>query len=400
MAALLLALSTAHAQRSPSWILCENKDAKPPDQQIAGCTAIIETGREPRPSLAIAYNNRGIAHAARKEFDRAIADYEEAIKLLPNADFPYNNRGNAWLERKDYDRAMADYDKAIALNPRNARAYNNRGKIWAERKEYDRALLDYDQAIKLVPSYANAFFNRGNVWREKRDRDRAMADYGEAIRLDPKDALAHSGRGTLWYDVDAYDKAIVDYSEAIRLDPSHATTYFMRANALVGTNAYDRALNDYGQAIYLDGSNPAAYRFRGFVQFNLGDFSKAASDLARGATGPVDAYAMLWLHLARVRMGGQDGKNELLQTATQLPSTAWPRPIVELYLGRRSLDEASAAAATPEQRCEFSFYAGQWHLLRGAKAAARQALQTAAEFCPKSFIEHRGAVAELARLPQ
>ena len=397
---LLLGLSPAHAQRSPNWLLCENKDGKPLDQQITGCTAIIDSGREPRPTLAIAHNNRGIALFAKGDHDRALLDYNEAIRLLPNADYPYNNRGNLWLEKKNYDLAMADYDKAISLNPNNARAYNNRGKIWTERKQYDRALLDYEQAIKLAPSYANAFYNRGNVWRERRDRDRAMADYSEAIRLDPKDALAYTGRGNLWYEVDEYEKAIADYGQAIRLNPSHATTYFQRANALAGSRAYDRALSDYGQAIYLDNSNSAAYRYRGFVQFNLGDFGKAASDLARGAAGPVDAYAMLWLHLARVRAGAQDAKNELSQTATQLPATAWPRPIVEFYLGRRSLDDASAAATTPDQRCEISFYAGQWHILRNAKAAAQQALQKAVETCPKSFIEYRGALAELARLQQ
>src|SRR5262249_61624105 len=102
----------------------------------------------------------------------------------------------------------------------------------------------------------------------------------------------------------------------------------------------------------------------------------------------------------RVRMAGEDGRHESSPTATQPPATACPRPIVELYLGRRSLDEASAAATTPGHRCEVSFSAGQWHLLQGAKAAAQQALQKAAEPCPKSFIEYRGAVAELSRLSQ
>jgi len=44
------------------------------------------------------------------------------------------------------------------------------------------------------------------------------------------------------------------------------------------------------------------------------------------------------------------------------------------------------------------FYAGEWQLLRGDRAAAAAALKMAVETCPKSFIEFKGAKAELTRI--
>jgi lipoprotein NlpI len=57
-----------------------------------------------------------------------------------------------------------------------------------------------------------------------------------------------------------------------------------------------------------------------------------------------------------------------------------------------------AAATTPAQTCEAQFYVGEWKLLRGDKAGATAAWQAAADSCPRSFTERKGASAELKRL--
>src|SRR5687768_17445347 len=52
----------------------------------------------------------------------------------------YNKRGVVYSNRKEYDRAIADFTEAIRLNPREALFYNNRGRIYSNRREYDRAI--------------------------------------------------------------------------------------------------------------------------------------------------------------------------------------------------------------------------------------------------------------------
>src|ERR1700722_10271700 len=93
--------------------------------------------------------------------------------------FAYNNKG-------DYDRAITDMNEAIRLDPENAVAFSNRGLAYAGRGDNDRAIADYNEAIRLDAKSAAAFANHGNAYRDKRDYDRAIADYSEAIRLDPK----------------------------------------------------------------------------------------------------------------------------------------------------------------------------------------------------------------------
>ena len=132
---------------------------------------------------------------AKGEYDRAIADYTEAIRLDPKHAAAFNNRGLAWTAKGEHDRAIADYTEAIRLDPKHAAAFYNRGNAWSAKGEYDRAIADYTEAIRLDPNYATAFNNRGNAWAAKGEYDRAIADYTEAIRLDPKHANAFNNRG-------------------------------------------------------------------------------------------------------------------------------------------------------------------------------------------------------------
>jgi len=53
----------------------------------------------------------------KKEYDGAVADFSEAIKLDPRTANGYVSRGLAYRAKGDYDRAIADQSEALRLNP-------------------------------------------------------------------------------------------------------------------------------------------------------------------------------------------------------------------------------------------------------------------------------------------
>ena len=61
---------------------------------------------------AIALSNRGIEFVAKGELDRAIRDYDQAIKL--NYVDALNNRGFAFANKGKFKRAIRDYDNKLA----------------------------------------------------------------------------------------------------------------------------------------------------------------------------------------------------------------------------------------------------------------------------------------------
>ena len=63
----------------------------------------------------MAYSNRGLAYHYLGQLDRAIEDYDEAIRLNPNLAETYYNRGRAYKEQGKKAEAIADFEKSIAL---------------------------------------------------------------------------------------------------------------------------------------------------------------------------------------------------------------------------------------------------------------------------------------------
>ena len=125
----------------------------------------------------------------------AIADYDEAIKIRPEAKF-LTNRGDAYQARKDYDRAIADYDAALKLDPKFQRAYNNRGAAWRHKGDRGRALQDYAEAVRLNPSDKTAAENHQEI--AQRDRAAGLADLPEEpAELQLRHRQAPGGKGDL-----------------------------------------------------------------------------------------------------------------------------------------------------------------------------------------------------------
>jgi tetratricopeptide (TPR) repeat protein len=190
---------------------------------IEACTAIIFL--DPRNDGA--FVNRGIAHRRVGDLERAVRDYDEAIRLNPRAADAFNNRGNAFRDLDDFARAIRDYDEAIRLNPGYAQAYSNRGIISLELGDLDRAIVDFDRAIEEDPAYANAFRNRGIARTEQNQFDLAIKDFDEAFRLDPSAgrgneyALALYGRGIV-RERDGDSRGREDVEHAKRLLPNVA----------------------------------------------------------------------------------------------------------------------------------------------------------------------------------
>jgi tetratricopeptide (TPR) repeat protein len=87
------------------------------DQKIEGCTALIQSGHETTMGLVIAYNMRGVAYAAKGQYDQAIADYTQVIALKPDYALYYMHRGLAYEGKGSRDQAIADFRAALKLDP-------------------------------------------------------------------------------------------------------------------------------------------------------------------------------------------------------------------------------------------------------------------------------------------
>lgn len=198
------------------------------DGAIADYNESIRLG----PGVATPWNNRGNTKKAKGDIDGAIADFDEAVRLRPDLVAVWINRGGAKSEKGDFDGAIADYDEVIRLQPNYAPAWNNRGGAKSKNGDHNGAIADCNKAIRLRPNYAEAWNNRGSAKGRKGDLDGAIADFDEAIRLRSDDAHTWYNRGSAKGQKGDYDDAITDFDEALRLQPGYEDAIHNRKLAL------------------------------------------------------------------------------------------------------------------------------------------------------------------------
>lgn len=268
----------AMAQLSPDWTQCVGGPRISKDQSIAACTRIIDGGKETGENLAIAFNNRGLAYYDKGDLTRAIADYDQAIRLKPDYATAFYKRGLVYLAKGDLTRAIADFDQAIRLKPDYAFAFNNRGNAYVDKGDLTRAIRDYDQAIRLKPDYFEAFYNRGLVHYAKGDPARAIDDFDTAIRLNPRYSAAFYNLGNAYRKDGQVNRAIESYGQAIRLKPDFVEAFVGRGLAFADKGDFTRAIQDLDQAIRIKPDYTQAFYIRGLAYYDKGDLTRAIRD--------------------------------------------------------------------------------------------------------------------------
>ncbi|MDE0014529.1 MAG: tetratricopeptide repeat protein, partial [Candidatus Poribacteria bacterium] len=152
---------------------------------IAPASDICDEAIKANLEVAGTYHNKGYTCYREGEYEKAIANYSEAIKLDPKNAKVYVDRGNAYSKKCDIDLDIADSAEVI-------RAKN----------DIDMAIIDYNEAIRRNLGNVIAYFNRGRAYIKKSNIELAaynaivtVDELNEVIRRNPKNAIAYFSRG-------------------------------------------------------------------------------------------------------------------------------------------------------------------------------------------------------------
>src|SRR6185295_13276212 len=136
-----------------------------------------------RPRMARALNNRGTVRAARRDFDRATSDFEQAIFDNPLSSEAYNNLGSVLVAQGKLDRAIQEFTTATEIDPEGAEAYANRGLARTIRLDLDGAFADFKAAATRDPRNPDVRFYLAEALEGRGDRAAALKEFREALRL-------------------------------------------------------------------------------------------------------------------------------------------------------------------------------------------------------------------------
>ncbi|MGD9783826.1 MAG: tetratricopeptide repeat protein [Hyphomicrobiaceae bacterium] len=254
--ALAMTIAGGPNAKAGPWEDCTN--LREDEASFKGCDKVIRTGGRSDLDMATAYYNRGNGYQDRDEPEKAIADYDRALSLLPRnmKDTPakladiHHNRGRCYDTVGKEDEALADHTQALTFNPRHVFALNSRGMILRDREDQEGAIADFDKAIRLDPTFASAYYNRGETHLAANRAEQAVADFTKALSLG-EHVDYYASRSAAYSQLKKPKEALRDAERAVKLDPDNPLSYFVRGLAYEDLGEKAKAVADIRRVLKL-----------------------------------------------------------------------------------------------------------------------------------------------------
>lgn len=179
--------------------------------------------------------NRGLLYAHLKQYDKAIHDAKNCIKINPASSIGYTIMGYIYLNRKDYENAIKYCNEAIIRSPQNIHNYRVIYEAYSERGEWQLAVEALNALVGLNQAKSSDYNNRAFAYYKLGKLEIALADINEALLMcndnDLEKANAYDTRGCIYTNMgpDNYEFALNSFSKAIKLNPSLWDAYENRA---------------------------------------------------------------------------------------------------------------------------------------------------------------------------
>jgi len=206
----------------------------------------------------------------RKEghLQKAINNYNKALRLNPRFAKPLIQLGDIYKTKENWEDETKCYRRAIGINPKNHGFYVRLARSLEKQNKIYGAIAAFAEAIELEPNvspqvykeYADLLLKNNNANKD------AITAYSQAASMqDNWDVSFYHQFANLLFQAKEFNPAIVNYQKAISLEPNNAEFYFLLGNVYLRQNQITQAVKNYQKAIELDPNHAVTYRKLGDV---------------------------------------------------------------------------------------------------------------------------------------
>jgi tetratricopeptide (TPR) repeat protein len=221
----------------------------------------------------------------KKEYDAAIAKWNEALALSPEDAKAQSNLGVLLAVVGRTDEAMAHYRKAVESEPDYPDGYTNLGIALARAGKLDDAIPYLQKAAQLSPWDAKAHSNLGAALAERGRTGEAIAECEKALQLSPGDSEAHANLAIALAKAGRLDEAIANFERALAGDPDSGEIHANLAGALLEKGRFDDAIPHFEKALAANPGSTELHFYLGRLLATHGKFDEAIPHLEKAWAG-------------------------------------------------------------------------------------------------------------------
>jgi len=202
--------------------------------------------RDPR-----AFSCRGLYYRDENDNERALADFNVALRHSKPDPQIMLMRGNIFFDRGLYDSAYLDYTRVLRIRMDDALALGNLGVIYAKRSMFDSAIICLDRSIRLDSSNPNTFANRAVAYDGLGNTGESIADFKRYLALQPGDERVVMSIAFAYRKLGRHQESLEWMDKAIAIKPEFGDYYLYRSQThmLLGDRVKARA--DADRAVQL-----------------------------------------------------------------------------------------------------------------------------------------------------
>lgn len=247
------------------------------------------TEEEKQAAEISAIRTKGNEHYKKKEWDEALAAYDEVLEKDPAQISVLNNRIAVFMEKGELDvaeeEAKTAIEKARAARPTPfdliAKIFVRWGKIYVKRKDLGTALEYYEKAqmefktkdverlIKTTildkkkadakayinPELAEEAKSRGNDAFRAQEWGKAIEEYEEAVKRNPKEPSYHNNLSATLCKVMDFQGAKREVEKALELDEKYVKAWARKGDIEFLQKEYHKAMDSYQKGLNLEPGN-------------------------------------------------------------------------------------------------------------------------------------------------
>ncbi len=151
--------------------------------------------------------------------------------------------GKNRIVQGDFQGAINELTETIKLNSGDYDAYNMRAIAYSELKKYDEAINDFTKCIE-IKQIPEAYYNRGAAYFAKGDFKVALEDFTQCLKLSPDNIKALYKRALCYYNAENYQASLKDFNKYIANYSIDYRAYFERALTKIMLGMTEEACKD------------------------------------------------------------------------------------------------------------------------------------------------------------